>query len=113
MYKQIIAVRTDLKMSKGKLAAQVAHAAIQAYKNAEKDEKDAWEREGSKKIVLGVSGLKELEELKKKAGQAGLPMALVRDAGRTELPPGTVTCLGVGPAKEGKIDKLAGELKTI
>jgi len=113
MYKQVIAVRSDLRMSKGKTAVQVAHAALEAYKKAKPAIRNAWEKEGAKKVVVSVAGLDTLNDLKKRAGRKKLPVALIRDAGRTELPPGTVTCLGIGPADEQKIDKLTGALKIV
>jgi peptidyl-tRNA hydrolase, PTH2 family len=113
-YKQVIVIRSDLKLSKGKLAAQVAHASLGTYRNALQTHKKAveeWENSGEKKVVLKVEGLAELHEIKKKAGQFGLPLCLISDAGRTELPAGTTTALGIGPAKESEIDKITGHLK--
>ena len=114
MYKQVIVVRSDLKLSKGKLAAQVAHASLGAYRKALETNPNSvqeWENIGEKKVVLKVEGLKELEELKQKAAQAKLRLVLISDAGRTELPAGTTTVLGIGPAKEKDIDKITGHLK--
>lgn len=113
MYKQVIVIRGDLKLSRGKLAAQVAHAALDSYKAADRKTRDAWEQEGAKKVVVEVPDLKALGDIKKKAAQAGLPLALIRDAGRTEIPPGTVTCLGIGPEEDKKIDKVTGKLKVL
>ncbi len=111
MYKQAIVVRKDLKMTKGKTAAQVAHASLGALKNSGKDVAEEWEKEGAKKVVLKVENLKELLELKEEAKP--LPTKLVKDAGMTELPPGTITCLGIGPAKEEEIDKVTSSLKLL
>ena len=111
MYKQVIVVRKDLKMSPGKVAAQVAHASVESWKKADKKIKEAWEKEGAKKVVLEVQSEEELLELKRKS--KNLPTALIRDAGVTEVPPGTVTCLGIGPASEEEIDKLTGHLKLL
>ena len=111
MYKQAIIVRKDLKMSKGKTAAQVAHASIGAWKNASERARDAWEDEGSKKVILKVEKLDELLEIKNRAGS--LPTKLIKDAGRTELSPGTITCLAIGPATEEEIDEVTGELKLL
>lgn len=110
-YKQIIVVRKDLDMSPGKTAAQVAHASVGAVKNADKKVVESWEMEGSKKVVLQVSCKEDLLELKKKAKK--LPTYLVKDAGMTELPSGTVTCLGIGPAREEELDKVTGSLKLL
>ena len=98
--KQVVIVREELKMGKGKIAAQVAHASLQAYKIAlEKFPEIArkWERMGAKKIVLKAS-LDEILKLKKIAEKRGLPHSLIIDAGLTQVPPGSITALAIGPA---------------
>ncbi|WNY26995.1 peptidyl-tRNA hydrolase Pth2 [Methanolapillus ohkumae] len=112
-YKQCIVMRTDLKLSPGKLAVQVAHAAVSAAEWADKRELDAWKAGGQKKVVLKANSLQELFELKEKARREGLPTALITDAGRTEIAPGTITVLGIGPAAEERIDKITGHLKML
>ena len=111
--KQVIVVRSDLRMGKGKLAAQVAHASLESYKKADKRKVRIWEKEGSKKIVVKVNSLEELLDLKKKADELKIPNALIRDAGLTQLEEGTITCLGLGPEEDEKLDKLTGKLKLI
>ena len=111
MYKQVIVVRKELKMSPGKTSAQVAHASVGALKNTDKKVREAWEREGAKKVVLQVSTREELLEIKQKAKR--LPTSLIKDAGMTELPPGTITCLGIGPDSDEEIDKITGSLKLL
>ncbi len=111
MYKQAIVVRKDLGMSPGKTAAQVAHASVGAWKNADRKVSGAWESEGAKKVVLQVGDREELLEIKERAGK--LPTCLVKDAGMTELSPGTITCLGIGPAREEEIDRITGSLKLL
>jgi PTH2 family peptidyl-tRNA hydrolase len=111
--KQAILVRTDLKMGKGKLATQVAHASLEVYKKTDKQKIKKWEEEGSKKIVLKVNSLKELLEYKKKANQLKIPNALIKDAGLTQLKRSTTTCLGLGPDDEEKIDKITKNLKLL
>lgn len=113
MHKQVIAVRKDLKLDKGKLAVQVAHASLDSYKKASPKAREEWESEGSKKVVLEAQGLKELLDLQKKARTIGLPCSLIRDAGKTQLRPGTITCLGIGPDSEERIDKVTGKLKIL
>jgi len=113
MYKQVIAVRRDLKLDKGKLAAQAAHASLGAYKDSSPAVREAWEEEGSKKVVVQVETLKSLLDLQTKARTLGLPCFLVRDAGRTRLKPGTITCLGIGPDSEERMDKATGRLKML
>jgi PTH2 family peptidyl-tRNA hydrolase len=113
MYKQVIVVRKDLKLDKGKLAVQVAHAALDSYRKADPDSREAWEKEGSKKVVVKAESLKELLDIQKKARTLGFPCSLIRDSGRTQLKPGTITALGIGPAEEGSIDKVTGKLKIL
>ena len=113
MLKQVIIVRKDLDLSKGKLAAQCAHASLEAYKKTDKKTAEKWESEGGKKVVLKVDTLKELLEIKEKISAMKIPCALIRDAGHTEIPEGTVTCLGIGPAEEREIDKVTGKLKML
>ncbi|NPA86012.1 MAG: peptidyl-tRNA hydrolase [bacterium] len=110
MLKQSLVVRTDLKMSKGKLAAQVAHAAVGAFLEAPEKWRKQWLAEGMKKVVLKVKDLQELMQIYRQAKDLGLPVFLVVDAGRTELAPGTVTCVGIGPAPEEEVDKVTGHL---
>lgn len=115
-YKQAIIVRHDLKMSKGKTAAQVAHASVSSYLAASRSNPrwtEDWLREGQKKVVLKVSSLEEILELKERADRERIPNAIIADAGLTELEPGTVTCLGLGPAPSETIDRLTSSLKLL
>ncbi len=112
-YKQCIIVRDDLKLSKGKLAVQVAHAAVSAYELADDEVREAWKKGGQKKVVLRVATLQELFELKESARKHGLPAALITDAGLTEVPPGTITVLGIGPAGASDLDKITGHLRLL
>ncbi len=110
MYKQVLVVRDDLKLSTGKLIAQCCHGSIIGYKNASWMKRKRWELEGEKKIVLRAKNLEELKKLKVKADKLKLKAYLVRDAGKTEVPSGTITCLVIGPDKEEKIDKVTSSL---
>ena len=115
-YKQVIVFRSDLQMSKGKIAAQAGHAAVSAAQEAFTRHKkwwEAWLYEGQKKVALKVSSEKELNELEEAADDLGLPHALIVDRGLTEIPEGSVTCLGIGPAPATKIDRLTGKLKLL
>ncbi|MDP4012239.1 MAG: peptidyl-tRNA hydrolase Pth2 [Candidatus Nanoarchaeia archaeon] len=110
-YKQVILCRIDLKMSKGKLAAQVSHASLHAALEADKKILDSWLKEGATKVVLKVKDEKELIAYKKKVGK--LPHSLIMDAGRTFFKEPTRTCLAIGPAKESDVDKITGKLKLL
>ncbi len=109
-FKQVIVVREDLKLSRGKLAVQVAHAAIIGYERADRRIVETWKLQGQKKIVLKVPNLRKLMEVKEKAEKLGLPTGVVVDAGLTEIPPGTVTAVVIGPDEAKKIDKVTGNL---
>jgi PTH2 family peptidyl-tRNA hydrolase len=115
-YKQVIAVRTDLDMSRGKIAVQVAHGAVSAAERARITRQDiwkAWMNEGQKKVAVKVASETDLLELRRLAIVHRLPNALIRDAGMTELPPGTITVVGIGPALADDIDKVTGNLKLL
>ena len=112
-YKQVIVFRFDLKLSKGKIAAQAGHGAVSAAEEARKRNREwwkAWMDEGQCKIVVKVKNEEELLALEKQAKNLALPCALIIDRGLTEVPPGTITCLGIGPAPSEIIDKLTGKL---
>lgn len=113
--KQVIVVRKDLKLTKGKMSAQVAHAAVEGYRMAmdiaPKIAKE-WINAGEKKVVVYVEDQGELVALMKRIPH-GIPMKPIIDAGRTHLEPGTMTCLGLGPYYDGELDKYTGELKLV
>lgn len=111
--KQVILVRKDIKIPKGKLAAQVAHAAVEAVRKSNKSDLKKWKNEGSKKVVLKVKDLDELNQYDKKAQKTGLKTALILDAGRTVFKEATITCLAIGPDEDTKIDKITGKLKIL
>ncbi len=116
MYKQIIVVRADLQMGKGKLAAQSSHASLSSYKKVAKSNPEltrSWENEGQMKVVLKVTSEAELLEYYNKCKAAGIPCELIRDAGHTQVDPGTLTCFGAGPWKENELDAVFGKLKLL
>lgn len=111
MYKQVIVVRKDLKIRKGKFISQGAHAAIGAYQKALEWQIKAWEDTGSTKICLYVNSEEELEEIYKKGVENKLPCYLVVDEGRTEFNGvKTKTAVAIGPAKSEEVDKITGHL---
>ena len=111
--KQVIVVNQSLKLPKGKLAAQVAHAAVGAFIEASDEARVDWLEEGMPKVVVQALDETELRRLLDLALQNGITALLVEDAGRTVVPEGTVTCLGLGPASDEEIDRLTGELKLL
>jgi PTH2 family peptidyl-tRNA hydrolase len=111
--KQVIIVRKDLKLSKGKMASQVSHASVEAVLRSDKKIVSKWRDTGMKKVVVECADKKELFSLKMQAEQAGIVSALIADAGRTEVEPGTETCLAIGPDSEEKIDKISCKLKMV
>ena len=113
--KQVIIIRTDLDMGKGKIAAQVGHACVLGAEHVRKSNPEWFSEwwEGQEKIVLKVSSLKELEQIKQITIELGIPWSEVTDAGHTQIAPGTVTCISLGPAPEEKIDKVTGSLKLL
>ena len=111
--KQVIIARRDLGMGRGKLAAQVAHASLSAYEKADDRTQRRWQSNGQQKVVLRADDERTLHELAGQARRAGLPVALIRDAGHTQLDPGTVTALGIGPASANDIDPITGDLSLL
>ena len=115
-YKVVILVRQDVKMSKGKTAAQACHAAVSCALQAEKRSPAdfrAWDSGGAKISVLKVPDERTLFEFKEIAKANGIPCSLICDAGRTEVEPGTFTCLGLGPKKQSELDRITGDLKML
>ena len=113
-HKLVVAVRGDLGLSSGKMAVQVAHAAVKCAlesRTAKKKWYSRWMKEGQKKVVVRVSGVQELREVERSAARMGITVALIEDAGLTEVPPGTPTCVGIGPAPDAEIDKVTGRLE--
>lgn len=103
-------------MGKGKVAAQAAHASLSAAEATRQKRPrwyEGWKGEGQAKIVLKVESEEALRELFRKAKTAGLPASLIEDRGLTQLEPGTVTCLAIGPAPDEDIDKITGRLKLL
>ncbi len=114
--KQIIVVRTDLKMGKGKIAAQSSHASVLATLHAQRDNRiwyDAWFTSGMKKIVVKVSSEEELSHVYQLGAKAKLPRAYINDAGHTQLEPGTSTAAALGPAPASIIDPITSKYKLL
>lgn len=130
--KQVIVMRTDLNMRKGKMVAQGAHASLKAildlaileqispYTIEMKIEYKAesalkfWLEDKFTKICVGVSSEKELLEIYQKAKDNGMICSLIKDAGLTEFDGvATYTCCAIGPAFEEDVNELTGHLKLL
>ena len=116
----VIIVRTDLNMGKGKIAVQVAHAAVSLVLNILNSNNNEWKKwlsewldEGQTKIVVKVQNLEELNKRYEEAIKLNVPAVIIQDAGKTQLQPGTITCLGIGPAPSEIVDKITGDLKLL
>ncbi|CAK8683943.1 unnamed protein product [Clavelina lepadiformis] len=115
-YKMVIVVRQDLKMGKGKVAAQCAHAAVGAYKKLSKQNKlllRRYEYNGQPKVVVKCQDEAELLALFTHAKAIGLTATVIQDAGRTQISAGSRTVLGVGPGPEDKVNVVTGHLKLL
>ena len=111
--KQAIVLRKDIKMSIGKQISQACHASIAAFLKTSEKDRNKWVKEGMKKIILKVSSENELKNLFRKANKENMPCELIADKGLTQVEPGTITALGIGPEKSEKIDKITGKLKLL
>jgi PTH2 family peptidyl-tRNA hydrolase len=112
-YKMVLVVREELRLTPGKAAVQVAHAAVMLFQLAERKDKnglDAWLAQGQRKIALLAPTLGDLEELQRRARGAGIPNVFVEDAGLTEVPAGTRTVLGLGPSRSEAVDSITRHL---
>jgi PTH2 family peptidyl-tRNA hydrolase len=115
-YKQVILIRTDLKMGTGKKCVQSCHASVSASDLTRIQNKSvwkSWKNSGQKKVVLKINNMEQLQDIVKKLESDNLLYFIVKDAGLTQLPPGTTTAVGIGPAKATDIDRITGDLKLL
>ena len=115
-FKLVIAVRRDLDMGKGKIAVQVAHAVLSVSEEAKRQRPDWWRRwydEGQCKVAVRVDSEYDLRRLYNEAEELGLPSVIIEDRGLTQVAPGTLTCLGIGPAPAEFVDKVTGKLSLL
>ncbi|MCW1294108.1 MAG: peptidyl-tRNA hydrolase Pth2 [Candidatus Parvarchaeota archaeon] len=114
--KQVIVIRKDLDMGKGKIASQAAHASLMSYslvKDKYPDIAEEWFSGGQTKVVLKVDSLKDFENIVGKLRASKLPFKVVRDCGRTQVEPDTETAVGIGPYYSKDIDRVTGKLKLL
>ncbi|XP_047235537.1 peptidyl-tRNA hydrolase 2, mitochondrial isoform X2 [Girardinichthys multiradiatus] len=113
-FKMVLVVRNDLKMGKGKVAAQCSHAAVSAYKQVQRRNPELlkqWEYCGQPKVVVKALDEDTLIDLLGRAREVGLTVSLIQDAGRTQIAPGSRTVLGIGPGPANLVDGVTGDLK--
>ena len=110
----VLVLRGELRLTAGKAAVQAAHAAVllaeRGGSGKPSDVFRAWRASGQRKIAVVAKTLDQMHELARAAKARGLPTVLVEDAGYTEVAPGTVTCLGIGPGRPADIDPVTGSL---
>lgn len=114
--KQVIVVRKDLTMRKGKMACQVAHAAVMSLVNNPPEynpRMKLWLETGMAKIVVSCENIDELFQIISKAKEMNVITSLIKDAGLTEVPSGTPTCCAIGPDEDHIIDEITGDLKLL
>jgi len=109
--KQVIVIRKDLKMSAGKLSAQVAHASLNSYLEANDDLRNKWRNESFTKVIVYVKSLDALKNVYNKCKDKNLPCSLIEDEGRTEFNESTITCLGIGPCKNSDFEGVTNKLR--
>ena len=115
-FKQVIIVRRDINMGTGKIAAQVAHAAVMGVEKVKASRSEwfsSWIAGGQAKVVVKVKSIDELMDVRMRAEELNLPVVQVHDSGLTQIPSGTITCIGIGPAPSDLIDKVTFELKLL
>lgn len=115
-YKMVLVVRNDLKMGKGKIAAQCGHAAVGAFEGALKKTPSVlrkWQHTGQAKIAVKVECEQQMMEVYRTAKANNLNCCLIRDAGRTQIEPNSKTVLAIGPAPKQIIDTITGHLKLL
>ncbi|KAA8916217.1 hypothetical protein TRICI_001614 [Trichomonascus ciferrii] len=111
--KMVLVVRSDLKMGKGKVAAQCAHAAVACYKSIARTNPEIlqrWETLGQAKVTLKCNSEEEMNLLQGIAKSLNITARIIHDAGRTQIAAGSATVLGIGPAPKSAIDQVTGEL---
>lgn len=111
--KQVILVNESLNLPRGKMAAQVAHASVASLLSSSAEALKEWLTAGMPKIVLATNSEEELLGYYHQAMENNMPAELIKDAGKTVVEAGTVTCIGIGPANEAQIDSITGALKLL
>lgn len=114
--KMVFVINHELKMGKGKIAAQVGHAAVKATLQSGElrpELLDAWLSTGQKKVCVKADDVRQLEQIEQQAKHHQILTSKIYDAGHTQIPAGSYTVLALGPDEEEKLDALTGELKLL
>ena len=114
--KMVFVINHELKMGKGKIAAQVGHAAVKATLQSGEHRPellDAWLSTGQKKVCVKADDVRQLEQIEQQAKHHQILTSKIHDAGHTQIPAGSYTVLALGPDEEEKLDALTGELKLL
>ncbi|KAL9051074.1 MAG: hypothetical protein Q9162_006247 [Coniocarpon cinnabarinum] len=116
--KLVLVVRSDLGMTKGKIAAQCGHATLACYRTLSNSDSGQsilrrWERYGQAKVAVKTNSEEDLMLLQAQAVSLGVCARVIHDAGRTQIEAGSATVLGVGPAPKGVVDAVTGGLKLL
>tara|TARA_B100001996_G_C18669015_1_gene595973 strand:- start:1644 stop:2057 length:414 start_codon:yes stop_codon:yes gene_type:complete len=114
-FKLVLVINHDLKMGKGKIAAQSGHASVSATLKmgaSKPNLLDAWLTSGQKKVCVKATQ-DELLKLEKDAVKLGIQTVRVNDAGKTQIPSGSLTVIAFGPAQDGELEQLTGHLKLL
>ena len=114
--KMVFVINHELKMGKGKIAAQVGHAAVKATLQSGElrpEILDAWLSTGQKKVCVKADDVRQLEQIEQQAKHHQILTSKIHDAGHTQIPAGSYTVLALGPDEEEKLDALTGELKLL
>ncbi len=115
-YKMIIAIPKEIKLTKGLMAVHVSHVAVKTVEDAKKKNLKwvrSWFSEGQKKVTVQVPTIEELTALFHKAQNLGLPCTMVKESKKGNLPEGTITALGIGPAPNSKVSPITSDLKLL
>ena len=114
--KMVFVINHELKMGKGKIAAQVGHAAVKATLQSGEHRPellDAWLSTGQKKVCVKADDVRQLEQIEHQAKHHQILTSKILDAGHTQIPAGSYTVLALGPDVEERLDALTGELKLL
>ena len=112
----VFVINHELKMGKGKIAAQVGHAAVKATLQSGElrpELLDAWLSTGQKKVCVKANDVRQLEQIEHQAKHHQILTSKIHDAGHTQIPAGSYTVLALGPDEDEQLDALTGELNLL